>query len=171
MSERGPSGPAEGQERETRPKSQRFRVRLGDAGGGGAAFDVPARVTAALGERKRPPVTVTIRDHTFRTTVAVYGGQPMIGVNKQHRAAAGVDVGDTFDVVVALDGAPRVVEVPADLAEALADDTAAQAAFDKMSYTHRREYVEWIAEAKRPATRARRVAETVERVRPGAGER
>ena len=129
----------------------------------------PARLRR-LGERKRPPVTVTIRDYTFRTTVAVYGGQPMIGVNKRHRAAARVDVGDTFDVVVALDQEPRVVEVPADLAAALAEDDAAQAAFDGMSFTHRREYVEWIAEAKRPATRARRVAETVERVRTGSGE-
>jgi hypothetical protein len=111
---------------------------------------------------------VTIRNHTFRTTVAVYGGQPMIGVHKQHRAAAGVDVGDAFDVVVALDDAPRVVEVPADLAGALDDD--ARAAFDRMSHSHRREYVEWIADAKRPATRARRVAETVERVRGGAAE-
>jgi hypothetical protein len=148
-------------------KPQRFRARLEDAGGGGAAFDVPARAAAALGERKRPPVTVTIGDYTFRTTVAVYGGQPMIGVNKRHRAAAGVDVGDAFDVVVALDEQPRVVEVPADLAEALVHDAAARAAFDEMSYTHRREYVDWIAEAKRPATRARRVAETVERVRSG----
>jgi hypothetical protein len=113
---------------------------------------------------------VTIRDHTFRTTVAVYGGQPMIGVNKQHRAATGVDVGDTLDVVVALDEEPRVVEVPADLADALADGAATRAAFDKRSYTHRREYVEWIDEAKRPASRARRVAETVERVRTGARE-
>ncbi len=63
-----------------------------------------------------------------------------------------------------------MVEVPADLAAALAEDDAAQAAFDGMSFTHRREYVEWIAEAKRPATRARRVAETVERVRTGSGE-
>jgi hypothetical protein len=149
-------------------KPQRFRARLEDAGGGGAAFDVPARVAAALGERKRPPVAVTIRNHTFRTTVAVFGGQPIIGVNKQHRAAAGVDVGDAFDVVVALDDAPRVVEVPADLAGALDDD--ARAAFDRMSHSHRREYVEWIADAKRPATRARRVAETVERVRGGAAE-
>ena len=145
-------------------KPQRFRVRLRDAGGGGAAFDVPAAAAAALGERKRPPVTVTIGDYTFRTTVAVYGGQPMIGVNKRHRAAAGVDVGDAFDVVVALDDQPRVVEVPTDLADALAHDDAARAAFDTLSYKHRREYVDWITEAKRPATRARRVAQTVERV-------
>ena len=90
--------------------------------------------------------------------MAVYGGQPMIGVNKANRAAAGVDVGDTFDVVVALDKEPRVVEVPADLAAALADDARRRPRFDGLSFTHRREYVEWIAEAKRPETRARRVA-------------
>jgi len=148
-------------------KPQPFRVRLRDAGGGGAVFDLSARAAAALGERKRPPVTVTIGDYTFHTTVAVYGGQPMIGVNKGHRAAAGIGVGDTFDVLVALDEEPRVVEVPTDLAQALAADGAAQVAFDKLSYTHRREYVEWIAEAKRPATRSRRVAETVDRMRTG----
>jgi hypothetical protein len=148
-------------------KPQPFRVRLRDAGGGGAVFDLSARAAAALGERKRPPVTVTIGDYTFRTTVAVYGGQPMIGVNKGHRAAAGIGVGDTFDVLVALDEEPRVVEVPTDLAQALVADGAAQVAFDKLSYTHRREYVEWIAEAKRPATRSRRVAETVDRMRTG----
>jgi hypothetical protein len=85
------------------PGAQRFRARLEDAGGGGAAFDVPADAVAALGTRKRPPVRVTIGDYTFRTTVAVYGGQPMIGVNKRHRAAAAVEVGDRFDVVMALD--------------------------------------------------------------------
>jgi Bacteriocin-protection, YdeI or OmpD-Associated/Domain of unknown function (DUF1905) len=148
-------------------KPQPVRVHLRDAGGGGAAFDLPAQAAAALGERKRPPVTVTIGDYTFRTTVAVYGGRSLIGVNKGHRAAAGIGIGDSFDVVVALDEEPRVVEVPADLAEALAADGAAHAAFDKLSYTHRREYVEWIAEARRPATRARRVAATVDRVRRG----
>ncbi len=148
-------------------KLEPFRVRLRDSGGGGAVFDLPAPAAAALGERKRPPVTVTIGDYTFRTTVAVYGGQPMIGVNKGHRAAAGIGIGDSFDVVVALDEEPRVVDVPTDLAQALSTDDAAQVAFDGLSYTHRREYVEWIAEAKRPATRARRVAETVDRVRAG----
>jgi Bacteriocin-protection, YdeI or OmpD-Associated/Domain of unknown function (DUF1905) len=148
-------------------KPQPVRVHLRDAGGGGAVFDLPAQAAAALGERKRPPVTVTIGDYTFRTTVAVYGGQPMIGINKGNRAAAGIGIGDSFDVVVALDEKPRVVEVPPDLAEALAADDAAHAAFDKLSYTHRREYVQWIAEAKRPATRGRRVAETIDRVRAG----
>jgi len=57
-------------------KPRLFRARLRDAGGGGAVFDLPARAVAALDERKRPAVTVTIGDYTFRTTVAVYGGHP-----------------------------------------------------------------------------------------------
>ncbi len=72
---------------------------------------------------------------------------------------------------MALDTEPREVEVPADLQEALARDRDAGRAFEGMSFTHRREYVEWIEEAKRPETRARRVAGTVERVRAGQAQR
>jgi uncharacterized protein YdeI (YjbR/CyaY-like superfamily) len=66
-----------------------------------------------------------------------------------------------------LDTKPRTVEVPGDLAVALADDAAAKAAFGSLSFTHKREYVEWIEEAKRPETRERRIAGTVERVKKG----
>jgi Bacteriocin-protection, YdeI or OmpD-Associated/Domain of unknown function (DUF1905) len=149
------------------PAPQRFRARLDNAGRGGAAFDVPPDAVTALGERRRPAVTVTIAGYTFRTTVAVYGGQPMIGVRKEHREGAGIAIGDAFDVSIQLDDEPRTIDVPGDLAEALADDDDARSAFERLSYTHRREYVEWIGEAKRPDTRARRVAETVERVRDG----
>jgi uncharacterized protein YdeI (YjbR/CyaY-like superfamily) len=65
----------------------------------------------------------------------------------------------------------RTVRVPADLRAALAEDADAKAAFAKLSYTHRREYVEWVEEAKRPETRARRIAATVERVREGKAQR
>jgi len=148
---------------------QRFAAELRAAGDtGGAAFDVPPAAAAALSDAKRPPVVVTIGDHTFRTRLAVYGGQSMVGVSKANRVAAGVDVGDRFDVAVALDEDPRTVEVPGDLAAALAGDPQAAAAFDRLSFTHRREYVEWIGEAKRAETRSRRVAGTLERLRDGA---
>jgi uncharacterized protein YdeI (YjbR/CyaY-like superfamily) len=77
-------------------------------------------------------------------------------------------VGDRFDVTVAPDHEPRTVEVPGDLAAALAGDAEAAAAFDRLSFTHRREYVTWIEEAKRTETRSRRVAGTLERLRDGA---
>jgi Bacteriocin-protection, YdeI or OmpD-Associated/Domain of unknown function (DUF1905) len=147
---------------------QRFTAELRPAGdSGGAGFDVPHEVAAALSDAKRPPVVVTIGVHAFRTRLAVYGGQPTVGVSKANRAAAGIEVGDRFDVAIAVDEEPRTVEVPGDLAEALAADPEAAGAFDRLSFTHRREYVNWITEARKPETRARRVAGTVERVRGG----
>ena len=102
---------------------QRFRAELRSAGdSGGAGFDVPLEVAAALSDAKRPPVTVTVNGHEFRTRLAVYGGQSMVGVTKANRAAAGIDVGDAFDVLLALDTAPREVAVPPDLAQALAGE-------------------------------------------------
>ena len=147
------------------PEPQRFTAELHDAGRGGSAFDVPHASAAALSDEKRPPVTVTIGDHTYRTRIAVYGGQPMVGMSKANRAAAGIDIGDRFDVSLALDEEPRVVEVPDDLAAALAGDAEAAAAFERLAFTHRREYVIWITEAKKPETRARRVAGTLDKLR------
>jgi hypothetical protein len=149
------------------PEAQQFTAELHEAGRGGSAFDVPHGAAAALSDEKRPPVTVTIGGHTYRTRIAVYGGQPMVGMSKANRVAAGVDIGDRFDVSLALDEEPRVVEVPDDLAAALADDADAAAAFERLAYTHRREYVIWITEAKKPETRARRVAGTLDKLRGG----
>jgi hypothetical protein len=149
-------------------ESERFTAELRSAGdSGGAGFDVPHEVAEALSDAKRPPVVVTIGDHEFRTRLAVYGGQPMVGVSKANRAASGIGIGDRFDVAIAVDEEPRTVEVPGDLAAALAADPEAATAFDRLSFTHRREYVNWITEARKPETRARRVAGTVEKVRGG----
>jgi hypothetical protein len=151
---------------------QRFRAELRSAGdSGGAGFDVPLDVAAALSDAKRPPVTVTINGFEFRTRLAVYGGQPMVGVSKANRAGAGIDIGDAVDVLIAVDTAPREIAVPPDLAEALAEEPAAAGTFDRLSFSHRREYVQWITEAKRPETRARRVADALERLRAGEPRR
>jgi hypothetical protein len=151
---------------------QRFRAELRSAGdSGGAGFDLPLDVAAALSDAKRPPVTVTINGFEFRTRLAVYGGQPMVGVSKANRAGAGIDIGDAFDVLIAVDTAPREIAVPPDLAEALAEEPAAAGTFDRLSFSHRREYVQWITEAKRPETRARRVADALERLRAGKPRR
>jgi Bacteriocin-protection, YdeI or OmpD-Associated/Domain of unknown function (DUF1905) len=151
---------------------QRFRAELRSAGdSGGAGFDVPLDVAAALSDAKRPPVTVTINGFEFRTRLAVYGGQPMVGVSKANRAGAGIDIGDAVDVLIAVDTAPREIAVPPDLAEALAEEPAAAGTFDRLSFSHRREYVQWITEAKRPETRARRVADALERLRAGKPRR
>jgi Bacteriocin-protection, YdeI or OmpD-Associated/Domain of unknown function (DUF1905) len=125
---------------------------------------VPFDLKEAFG-KARPPVKVTIRGYTWRTTPGVYGGVGYVGVNREVKAATGVDAPDRVRVTMELDTEPRTVRVPADLRAALHEDGAAEAAFAKLSFTHRREYVEWVEEAKRPETRARRIAETVDRVK------
>jgi Bacteriocin-protection, YdeI or OmpD-Associated/Domain of unknown function (DUF1905) len=129
-------------------------------------FRVPFDLRAEFG-RARPPVKVTIRGHTWRTTPGVYGGVGYVGVNRAVKAATGVDAGDRVRVTMELDTQPRTVTVPPDLRSALSADAAANASFAKLSFTHQREYVEWVEEAKRAETRARRIAATVERVREG----
>jgi hypothetical protein len=145
--------------------AKRFSADLERAGTSSAMVSIPFDVKEAFG-RARPPVRVTIRGHTWRTTPAVYGGVSYIGLNKEVRAAAGVDVGDRVRVELELDTEPRTVELPDDLRAAL-EKGGQRAAFDALSFTHRREYVEWVEGAKRPDTRTRRVAETVRRVRAG----
>jgi Bacteriocin-protection, YdeI or OmpD-Associated/Domain of unknown function (DUF1905) len=118
------------------------------------AFELPFDPEAELG-KVRAPVRVTINGYEFRTTVAAMSGRYLVGLNKEVRAGTGVDAGERVAVELVLDEEPRTVEVPADLAAAL--DAAARAFFDSLAYTHRKEYVRWIEEAKREETRRRRV--------------
>jgi hypothetical protein len=145
----------------------KFRATVELGGKTATGIQVPEDVVAALGSGNRPPVTVTIGGHTYRTTVARMGGRFLIGLSAENRTAAGVAAGDEVDVGIELDAEPREVEVPADLAEALAHDDVARANFDGMSYTHRKEWVRWIEEAKKAETRATRLAKTVESLRAG----
>lgn len=150
--------------------AKRFTAELERVGKTATMFRVPFDLKEAFG-RARPPVAVTIRGHTWRTTPGVYDGVGHIVVNRSVKAATGVDAGDRVQIVMELDAKPRTVRLPADLSAALADEPAVKKAFTDMSYTHRREYVEWVEEAKRPDTRARRIAATVERVRAGRPHR
>jgi hypothetical protein len=123
---------------------------------------------AVIGEgAKRFPVQATINGHTWRTTVTRMGGEFLLGLSKEVRRGAGAEAGDTVDVLVELDAAPREVDVPEALAAALAGDAVAKANFDGMAYTHRKEYARWIADAKREETRDRRVAQALEMLREG----
>ena len=97
-----------------------FHAELLATGGSTTGFEVPPEVVAALGAGKRPKVVVTIGGHSWRTSIAPMGGGFMLGVSAANRAAAGIVAGQSVTVRVAVDDAPRVVEVPADLAEALA---------------------------------------------------
>jgi hypothetical protein len=150
--------------------AKRFTVQLERVGKTATMFKVPFDLKEAFG-RARPPVVVTIRGHTWRTTPGVYGGIGHIVVNRSVKAATGVDAPERVQVTMEIDSAPRRVSVPKDLRAALADDATAKQAFAKMSHSHRREYVDWVEEAKRPETRVPRVATTVERVRAGLPQR
>jgi antitoxin component of MazEF toxin-antitoxin module len=136
--------------------------------GPAAAVVLDDEQVAVVGEgAKRFPVVATVNGHTWRTTVARMGGQFLVGLNRAVRQEAGVEAGDTVDVELELDTAPREVEVPQALADALAADDEAREAFDRLAYTHRKEYARWIEEAKRDETRRRRLAQALEMLRQG----
>lgn len=122
---------------------------------------VPPEVVAALGAGKRPKVAVTLNGYTYRTTVAPYGDVFMLPLAAEHRSAAAVQAGEQVEVTLEVDTAPRIVEVPDDLAAALAAVPGARAAFDHLAYSHRKEHVRSVNEAKQPATRERRIAAVV----------
>ena len=136
--------------------------------GPAAAVVLDDEQVAQIGEgAKRFPVRATVNGYTWRTSVARMGGEFLLGLNREVRQGAGAEAGDTVEVEIELDDAPREVEVPEALADALAADPTAKQAFDGLAYTHRKEYARWIAEAKRDETRERRVSEALERLRQG----
>jgi hypothetical protein len=122
---------------------------------------VPPEAMGALGGSRRPAVTVTIGDYAYRSTVAPMGGQHLIPFAKEHRARTGLGPGDEVEVTLELDTAPRTVEVPTDLAAALAATPGAREAFDRLSYTLRKEHVRQVETAKAAETRERRIAKVV----------
>lgn len=139
----------------------RFRATIELGGKTATGLEVPEDVVAALGTSKRPAVRVRLHEHTYRTTVARMGGRFLVPVSAEVRAASGVAAGDELDVEIVLDDAPREVDVPDDLAAALAAVPGARARFDAASYTRRKECVRGVEEAKAAATRERRIAKVV----------
>jgi uncharacterized protein YdeI (YjbR/CyaY-like superfamily) len=122
----------------------------------------------AVGEgAKRFPVAATINGQTWRSTVTRMRGEYLLGLSKAVRAQVGAEAGDEVEVELALDTEERVVEVPPELASALAADAQAGTAYDKLAYTHRKEFARWVGEAKQEDTRQRRAARALEMLRSG----
>ena len=121
-----------------------------------------------LGGGKRAAVRVTIDGRTARLRLAVMGGQNCIGISKANRTALGVEIGDTVTALIEVDDAPREVEIPPALAEALAANPDLAQRYAALTFSQRKEFARWGAEAKGADTRARRVATTLERLREGA---
>lgn len=151
--------------------SQRFRTTLRLHGRTATGISVPVAVVEALAAGRRPPVRVTLHtpggSYTYRSTVAPMGGEHLVGVSAEHRAAAGVAAGDELEVELEHDTDPRVVDVPEDLAAALDGDLEARRFFDGLSYSHRRAYTVWVDDAKKPETRAKRVAQALQMLHEG----
>ena len=148
-----------------------FRAVIEQSGKTATGITVPDEIVAALGSGKKPAVAVTLKGYTYRTSIATVSGSSMVGVSAEVRAAAGVQGGDEVDVDIALDKAPREVVMPADFAAALSGEPAAQATFDRISYSEKRWFVLGIEDAKTPETRQRRIVKAIERLREGRGQR
>jgi uncharacterized protein YdeI (YjbR/CyaY-like superfamily) len=123
----------------------------------------------ALGGGKRPPVTITLNGHRWKSQVALMRGRYLLGLSNANRRAAGVSTGDEVEVEVQLDAEPRVVVEPEDFARALDAEPGARAAYDRLAYSHKREHVRSIESAKKADTRARRIEKVMEMLR-GVGE-
>lgn len=130
--------------------------------GPAAAIVLTDEQVAGLGPGKVFPVRVTIGDRTAEARVARMGGENLVGLSKDRRAALDVEIGDVVKVVIELDEGPREVSVPEELAAALAENPEAKAAFDRLPPSHRKEHARAVADAKRPETKARRVAAAID---------
>ena len=137
-----------------------FEVTMDSSAGG--PLEVPFDIREIFGQAK-PPVVVTINGFTYRSTVAVYGGKYYVPLKRANAEAAGVKEGVPVTVAIEPDRAPREVDVPADFAAAL-DEAGLRDRWDALSYSHQREHVEAIEEAKRPETRVRRITKAIEMI-------
>lgn len=141
---------------------KRFRTKLTEAGPGEVGLiEIPFDVKSLFGAA-RPKVVATVKNVTWRTTVAVYAGKSYIGLRKEIFAKSDARIGETVAVTLEADTAPRVVRAPAALSTAMKRSKTARAGWNRMSYSHKKEWAAAIADAKKPETRARRVQQAIE---------
>jgi hypothetical protein len=145
----------------------KFKAILELGGKTATGIEVPAEVVEALGAGRRPPVSVTIGKHTYRSTVAVMDGRYMLPVNAENREAAGIKAGDEIDVEVELNTAPREVNIPADFAQALDAEPSALQFFEGLSNSLQRYWVDIVQGAKAEETRRRRIEGAIAKFREG----
>ncbi|HEY0546474.1 MAG TPA: YdeI/OmpD-associated family protein [Pyrinomonadaceae bacterium] len=151
------------------PPVKRFRVLLekhetSEATG----IKIPFDVHKVFGSRARVPVRGTINGFTFRSSIfPMGGGDHYMIVNRLTREGAHAKGGEKISVVMERDDEPRAITPPQDFAKALKANKEARAIWDKLSYTHRKEHVKAIEEAKRPETRTRRIEKAITQLAAG----
>ncbi len=133
--------------------------------GPAAAIVLSDDQVAQLGSTKTPAVRFTIGGQTVEGRVGRMGGENLLGLTKAVRTQLGVEAGDTVDVLIEPDAAPREVTLPDDLAAALDAEPGLRAAFDALAPSRRKEHARSVADAKKPETRERRIAAVVDAVR------
>jgi hypothetical protein len=148
-------------------KKHTFKAVIQNPGGGGAFVEIPFDVEAAFGAKK-PKVKAMIEGVPYRGMLTRMGSEyHILIILKSIREQIGKTFGDEVKIVVELDTEPRMLDIPKDLLTELKKDRQAKAFFDKLSYTHRREYLMWINEAKRQETRQRRILKTIDMLKKG----
>ena len=160
-------------------KKHTFTAIIQNAGGGGAYVEVPFDVEKAFGS-KRPKVKATIDGIPYRGTLvrtpALAPGASvgtechLLLILKSIREQTGKTFGDEVHLTVEADTSPRVVKLPEGLKRAFQTEKEAKAFFEKLSYTHQKEYVSWINDAKKEETRQARVIKTIEMLKKGKKE-
>jgi Bacteriocin-protection, YdeI or OmpD-Associated/Domain of unknown function (DUF1905) len=145
----------------------RFRAVIQLSGKTATGIRVPPEVVTGLGGGKKPAVRVTLKGHTYRSTIASLGGAFMLPVSAEVRERAGVAAGDEVDVDIALDSEPREVALPADFAHALNRDADARRFFEGLSDSNQRRIVLSVEDAKTPETRQRRIDKAISTLREG----
>ena len=143
-------------------KALQFAGRLESRERGYVCLGIPRSVSELIGDRGRVPVVASVNGHEIRTSIFPNGdGSHFMLVNKQMQQGSKATAGDIVSVKLSVDHAPRKVIVPPDFKRALAKSQKAQARFEAYSFSHQKEYLGYIGEAKRPETRAKRIAQTV----------
>lgn len=137
-----------------------------EAGMNATGIQVPAEAISALNSGKKPKVKITVNGYQYRSTVAAYKDAYMLPFASEHRAASGINAGDEIEVTLELDTEPRIVEVPEDLANAL-QEAGLREKFDSLAFTHRKEHVRALQDAKAAETRARRLAAIIAKLQEG----
>jgi hypothetical protein len=141
----------------------KFRAKLVGRGPGGAwtYLAIPFSVPEVFGRKGQVPVRATVNGFTFRNSLMPRQGIHILGIGKEILAGAGAATGDTVQVELEFDDAPRTVTAPADLKAALLRAPVQAQAFAALSYSHKKEYVDWIESAKKPETRSNRIDKAV----------
>lgn len=150
------------------PRKHEFDALLtkgGEAANAGYFVEVPPEVVADFGKKGQVKVKAEVDGYAYRTSVVPYSGRHMFVVRKELRAAIGKLDGGAVHVTLEVDTEPRIVEVPPDFTAAMSADV--RAIFDKLSFSHQKEYVDWIVEAKRAETRQRRIDKALDMIAAG----